>query len=611
MDLLVANSDTFYGNSISVLLGHGDGTFDPKRDAAVGSGTGPDFVAVGDLNGDGIPGSGRGSIERHLRAGRARERRRHFRPVDGIRGLEHAPYWVALADLNGDGKLDLVTSGSPATLLIGNGDGTFGSRIPLGSGGGVPLIVDLNRDGHPDLAFTGGNAVAVLLGNGNGTFGPVSNFTTGFTAASIAAGDLNGDGVPDLATANDYSSTASVLLGNGDGSFGRGRSYAAGDYPFDVAAGDLDGDVIADLAVTNPKPGNLVLLKGRGDGTFDPGPTLSAGPYPVTVLIHDLDGDGIQDLVVGGNGITVRRGTGNMTYGPSTTFLDTLYCSNVAVGDLNGDGIPDLATVHPGHFFGDPHHQTWVAGTVAYVFFGAGDGSFPSETTYTVGPGPNDLAITDIDGSGHNDLVVAGSSATLSVLLADGSGTLQSAASYPTAHPVLALVVGDFDGDGHPDVAIASSSANELDWMRGRAGGSFEPPQQLGSFQSPEALGAADLDGDGRLDLSLTSDYGNGVTFLRGLGDGTFADREIYGTGAGPQGRFAIQDFNGDGRPDVAVANSRFPHRIDTPESRAEPDHRYRTGSLVPRDRDGRYSESGTFVGPGRHSARDQRPRAA
>src|SRR5206468_13010880 len=109
---------------------------------------------------------------------------------------------------------------------------------------------------------------------------------------------------------------------------------------------------------------------------------------------------------------------------------------------------------------------------VAYVFFGAGDGSFPSETTYTVGSGPNDLAIADIDGNGHNDLLVAGSSATLSVLLADGAGTLQGAASYPTAHPVLALVVGDFDGDGHSDVAIASSSDNELDWMRGRAGGS-------------------------------------------------------------------------------------------------------------------------------------------
>ena len=131
---------------------------------------------------------------------------------------------------------------------------------------------DLNGDGKPDLAAVNVdvNTVSVLLGNGDGTFGPKSDYGTGSYPHSVAIGDLNGDGKPDLATANTVSFTVSVLLGNGDGTFGPKNDYGTGSNPYSVAIGDLNGDGKPDLAVANENSSTVSVLLGNGDGAFGP-----------------------------------------------------------------------------------------------------------------------------------------------------------------------------------------------------------------------------------------------------------------------------------------------------------------------------------------------------
>src|SRR5262245_41254067 len=132
--------------------------------------------------------------------------------------------------------------------------------------------------------------------------------------------------------------------------FEAATSYGVGTYPRSVAAADLDGDGILDLAVSNSNSGTLSLFRGRGDGTFVDPITLAAGSYPEVVKILDLNHDGIEDLVVGGAGVVTFLGSGGLTYHQAGSYEGSVYFSSVAVGDLNGDGVVDIAATFPGRY---------------------------------------------------------------------------------------------------------------------------------------------------------------------------------------------------------------------------------------------------------------------
>jgi hypothetical protein len=140
--------------------------------------------------------------------------------------------------------------------------------------------------------------VSVLLGNGDGTFQAARNFAAGNRPWSVAVGDFNGDGIPDLAVANSYSNNVSVLLGNGDGTFQAARNFAAGSFPLSVAVGDLNGDGTLDLAVANSGGNNVSVLLGNGDGTFQAARNYAVGNGPLSVAVGDFNGDGAPDLAV-------------------------------------------------------------------------------------------------------------------------------------------------------------------------------------------------------------------------------------------------------------------------------------------------------------------------
>jgi uncharacterized protein (DUF2141 family) len=384
------------------------------------------------------------------------------------------PWSVAVADLNGDGKPDLVTasdcqvsgecSSGGVSVLLGNGDGTFQAAVGYSSGGYQAYsvaIADVNGDGKLDLIVTNQaqcaecstGTVSVLLGNGDGTFqAPVSYNAGPSNAHFVAIGDLNHDGHPDLVVANcanefgglcsgvaggPVMGAVSVLLNNGDGTFKAPVTYSSGGWEdATVAIADLNGDGKPDLVATNLcrsqsdcENGSVGVLLGNGDGTFQSPVTYSSGPASAAaVAIADLNGDGHLDLVVGGPLITVLLGNGDGTFQPPVGVGSNYNIFSVAIEDVNGDGKLDLVTS------GFPLLLAPTGGV--NVFLGNGDGTFQTPMAYGQSSFTS-LAIADVNGDGKPDLLVADlHTASVGVLLNNDGATPSTTALVSSVNPV-------------------------------------------------------------------------------------------------------------------------------------------------------------------------------
>jgi hypothetical protein len=332
-DIVAGNANN---NSVSVLLGKGDGTFGTHKDFAVGSV--PVRVALGDLNKDGrldiVTANDFGeSVSVLLTNGNGTVTRTDYSPGLGL------TVCVAVGDVNGDGALDIVAgdySNSKVVVLLNKGNGTFTSKVPFSVPGantrGVALG-DLNNDGKLDLAVIYHNSavVSVLMGNGNGTFGPGTNYARAASAgAGLALGDLNGDGALDIVAPNANSNSVSVLLNHGDGTFAPKTDYVMGSAPEEPALGDMDGDGHLDILSANYTTQDLSVRLGHGDGTFGPKTDFSVSGNPIGIAVGDLNGDGKLDAVSGGLGssvVSVLLNTSSTTL-PSLSIADTSVKEN-------------------------------------------------------------------------------------------------------------------------------------------------------------------------------------------------------------------------------------------------------------------------------------------
>jgi len=370
----VSFRDTTTGNSVlsTAVLGVGAPGFNFQNPNAVNPQTGlyPFALATGDFNADGIPDVALANLMGNtitilLGNGNGTFTEAKGSPVS----VGAYPRSVVIGDFNGDDLLDLAVANetdSTVTILLGAGNGTFtqatGSPVPVGANPDSLSLGDFNGDGISDLAVVNGGdrTVTILLGTGNGSFTRVASSSTVGNSQlaspiSSASADFNGDGIPDLAVANYGDSTVSILLGKGDGTFKEATNspVAVGIDPFDVTAGDFNGDGIPDLAVANYEEFTVTILLGKGNGTFSStaNSPVSVGEFPKSVAVGDFNGDGIPDLVSGGDyGVTILFGVGDGTFTLPPTYPPFVGStpSFVVVADLNGDGNPDVVTANTG-----------------------------------------------------------------------------------------------------------------------------------------------------------------------------------------------------------------------------------------------------------------------
>ncbi|MCW5853529.1 MAG: VCBS repeat-containing protein, partial [Anaerolineae bacterium] len=270
------------------------------------------------------------------------------------------PYSVAVGDFNLDGIPDLAVANNGSnsvSILLGTGTGDFtapaSSPESVGSAPSSVAVGDFNLDGIPDLAVSNylASTVSILLGTGTGDFTLFGTESVGTNPYSVAVGDFNLDGKPDLATANVSSNNVTILLGTGTGDFTLFGTESVGTAPSSVAVGDFNRDGIPDLAVANNGASSVSILLGTGTGDFTLFGTESVGSQPYAEAVGDFNLDGIPDLAVANNGsnnvtILLGTGTGDFTAAPSSPESAGSNSSSVAVGDFNLDGRPDLAVTN-------------------------------------------------------------------------------------------------------------------------------------------------------------------------------------------------------------------------------------------------------------------------
>ena len=644
-ELAVAN---YSSNSVSVFRntsssGNIDaGSFAAKVDFTTG--TNPQSVALGDLDGDGKPDlavanliSNTVSVIRNLSMSGSINSGSFAAKVDFTTGTN--PTSVALGDLDGDGKPDLAVANNGSvtvsvfrnTATSGSIDiGSFAAKVDFATGFGPRSVAlgDLDGDGKPDLAVAniGSNTVSVFRNIatsgsiGTGSFAAKVDFATGTQPISVALGDLDGDGKPELAVANLASNTVSVIRNTatsgsiGSGSFAAKVDFATGTNPFSVALGDLDGDGKPDLAVANlgsntvsvlrnadllsvitsfsplsAKPGDVVTLTGTNFNATASSNIVffgatrasvtAASATSVTVTVPSGATYAPLTLLNTGSSLaasSVRNFT--PTYSPAKTAITATDFQakqdfstgstprSVALGDLDGDGKPDLVVANYGSFTVSVYRNTSMSGSI-------GSGSFATKVDFTTGTQPISVALGDLDGDGKPELVVANySSNSVSVfrnMATSGSivaGSFAAKVDFTTGVTPYSVALGDLDGDGKPDLAVANSGSGSVSVIRnlsisGSIGaGSFADKVDFGTGNGPWSVATGDLDGDGRSDLAVANSIPATVSVIRNtatrgsIDAGSFATKVDFATGLTPYS-VAIGDLDGDGKPDFAVAN--------------------------------------------------------
>jgi FG-GAP-like repeat len=453
----------------------------------------------------------------------------------------------------------LVAASSPQYLFnrVDFPTGNFPSGVAVG---------DFNNDGRPDVAVSNrlDNSVSIFLGQQNGTLEPKADFSVGTYPWGLAVADFNNDGKLDVAVTSACGVTCgvvSILLGNGDGTFASHVDYATGAGPMTLVAADFNSDGFFDLAIVDDcgtTCGLVSILLGKGDGTFQAKNDYPVGQGPYGIVVQDLNRDGKPDLAVANtsNTISILLGNGDGTFQPHQDIASDNAPAAVAAGDFDGDKITDLVVSHTG--------APWVL----TLMKGNGDGTFQPEqqinsvNTYDT----NNLIVIDLNHDGKLDIALTDvSQGGVVVFLGNGDGTFQAQVTYAATRGYpFAFAVQDINGDGNLDCVVADQEFNDLTILLGNGDGTFSPRKSLPPgpvlIEQTAAIAAAvaDFNGDGIPDLAIAegnvSYNDGGISVLLGKGKGLF-QAPVYTNSNGALGVIAAADFNKDGRPDVAVPN--------------------------------------------------------
>ena len=531
-DIIVPNDAT---DSIGMLYGHGDGSFEEQIPFSTGRGTGPNHLAI--------------------------------------------------ADFNNDSFLDIVVANNFAdsiSLFLGHANGNFTTFRAFSFGQVLSIksvaAGDFDGDQNIDIVLTdfGYNRILVFLGYGNGSFDLVQSYTTGDGSRPIfvAVADFNNDQYLDIATANYGTNKVGIFVGYGNGSFTNQTAFSSTDalLPTCIAVEDINNDRCLDIVVANSGSNNVGLLLGHCNGTFAAHMVSSTNSQsaPFSVTIGDVNDDQWLDVVVANadlDHIGIFFGYGNGNFATQITFstgLTSVPCF-AAIVDLNNDHRLDVAVVNRGTskvaiLLG--HANTGINNTAEYLL---GDyySDFLIRTYYSTGSSshPSSIAVGDLNNDTYLDAVVANSGTdTIGILLGDGSGLFLEETTYlldSNSRPRSVIVV-DFNKDDLLDIAVANFLADNIVIFQGHGNGSFAQQSVVGipAESNPSSLASGDFNNDGWLDLVVTNTGGNSIDLLFGFRYTSF-QRPVKSTAVINAGItfLTVGDFNTDGRLDVIIAN--------------------------------------------------------
>ena len=511
-----------------------------------------------------------------------------------------SPYAIALGDFDRDGKLDVAVwctyapnDYNEVLVFLGNGDGTLTYRNTYPApnaydqtGSNTLYVADFNGDGKLDLAavapYCTSNlpCVTIFLGIGDGSFQtPVSystvdpNHPLDYNVYGMAAGDLNGDGKPDIAVTENNG--IAVLLNNGNGTFGTAAYYDSGvaglTTQIGIAIGDVNGDKKNDIVATSVYNGDLVLFLNQGAGTF-----VSKGPVGETpgagmswlVDMADINGDKKLDLVVADGAGEIwtfyGKGNGSFTAGPVYPYQNPQASvpDNLILADFNGDGVLDI--------FKPLEFHSWDG----EVILGRNDGTFQTNAAYgwnNNGFGYN-LVTADFNGDGFPDVAYSGAT-DIATRTQPGfdlmAGSSHGVLGTPTFVPVAAsgggvtewIATGDLNSDGKADIVATignNSQYNQVAVLIAK-GNSFNKPVYYSTGSTTQAYDVflVDVNGDSKPDIVLSNQDGT-ISVLLNKGKGIFGTANLISSVAAfnPHlNSLAFGDFNGDNRLDIAVGN--------------------------------------------------------
>ena len=518
-DIVVANR---LSASLTVILGRGDGSFEPARTT----------------------------------------------PLPGF------PTAIAIADLGNDGWLDLAVSTSiDIVFLYGTSNGGFSSWFSVGPLNGTPndlVMSDFNGDGRNDLAAVSSQSkqlsIAILPANAPMQF--TGRYDAGSNARAVATADFDRNGTADLVV---YGLCASgdpdcpigglfVFLGHGDGSFSPLPAVPVDDWLGRIVAADVDDDGLPDVVIS-AQSGRIILYQGRGDGTLGSPVNVDAGEDQQDVAAGDFNHDGHTDLAVanplGDGSLRVNSGEVSILLGEGGGWFPhrmTLPAGGrpwgLAVGDFNHDASVDLAITKQGNNDGD-----------VMVYMGRGDGSFSVRERIAQGGVPGIALAADLDGDELDEVVTHG--APLMVFKKGADGTYARFASYDTESFVRDIAAGDFNGDGRQDIVfVHGTPLQQISTFLGLGDGQLAPLPSLTGVAGMTAVHADDYNGDGLDDLVIAA-TGTGLgsqpddTFVfLAAGGGSFAGPTTLHTETAEPCGIAGGDFNLDGHRDFAIGGS-------------------------------------------------------
>jgi len=573
-DIVTADSG---GDNVTVLIGDGTGDFSVAPNSPFSTGLEPVSVFIADVNNDLDPDIVTANLVGDSVSVLLGDGQGSFDGIASDLAVHDMPFDVFVADIDNDSNLDIMTvnaNSEDVTVLLGDGTGESfteveNSPFPVGETPFGFFAADVNGDENVDIitANSGSDNVSILHGDGTGDFHktPVSSFPVGDGPSSVFLKDIDGDEFLDIITANTYSNDVSVLLGRGYGYFFTPDNTRLNFYEIDgsplstgmaaesVFATGSDQDGYQYIFTADFMSVYISVFYRNGNEVFSQKIiNLDAGDNPYCVFSEDVNGDGLSDILATTlftSKIYVILGQGMGSFSEPLSFLSGgLYPVSLYVADLNLDDDPDIVTAN-------------LYGNDVRVFLGHGNGQFTAaqNSPFPVGKEPFSVSVADVNGDHNPDIITANrGNDTVSVLFGNGDADFDivSRSDLTVTGSPHDVSAADTNDDGNMDIITVNRETNDVKVLYGSGEGNFTQENSFPVGKGPSRLSLMDMNYDGNLDIITLNHLSNDVTILLGEGNGNFTE-SFHGSMVvdSSPGGLSVRDVTGDSLPNIITTS--------------------------------------------------------